>query len=299
MANVLAPFGFRRIRHVGQNQARYNEYAIASDYASQIHIGDPVKSVGTAGRIQLAARGDTILGIFMGCYVTTQTLGAANYGGAISGTVPNYKSFIPGMTVPSGLTIKALVDDDPYATWEAQCIGSVTTDDIGAFVNLEPRAGNALFGRSGYATSPVSPEGGALTSVTVGGSGSSYVQGAAITVTRHASDPYVGAESAAGTINVTTGNVTSVTLTAGGFYSASHLPTVTAPAGTGNTFLAVITNTTRDQFRIERILEKPMRQADSANNTTGYGLSTTGNYSLVELKCVNHERAGSAYGVAV
>lgn len=299
MANVLAPFGLRRIRHVGQNQARYNEYAIASDYASQIHIGDVVKSVGTAGRIQLAARGDTILGVFMGCYVTTQTLGAANYGGAISGTVPFYKSFIPGMVVPSGLTIKALVDDDPYATWEAQCIGSLTTDDIGAFVNIEPRDGNSLFGRSGWAVSPVSPEGGPLTSVTVGGSGSGSTTGDPITVTRHASDPFVGAATATGTVVATAGDVDSVTITAGGFYSASHLPTITVAGNTGNTFTAVLTNVTRDQFRIERLLEKPMRQADSNNNTTGYGLSTTGNYSWVELKCVNHERAGSAYGVAV
>lgn len=299
MANVLAPFGFRPIRHVTSLGHRTNQYGIASDYASQIHIGDMVKSVGTGNNIQLASRGDTILGRFAGCFLTTEVIGAANYGGPASGGIYHYKSWIPGTVIPAGLKMQALVMDDPYETWEVQCIGSLTQDDVGAFVNLEPRAGNALLGRSGWAVSPVSPEGGPITSVTVGGSGSGSSDGDPITVTRHASDPFVGAETAAGTVLETGGDIDSVTITAGGFYSASHLPTITVAGNTGNTFTAVITNVTRDQFRIERILQKPMRIADSNNNTTGYGLTTTGLYTLVEVKCVNHERGGSAYGVAV
>lgn len=53
------------------------------------------------------------------------------------------------------------------------------------------------------------------------------------------------------------------------------------------------------QFRIERILSKPMRNVDANNNTTGYDLSGPGQYAVVEVKPMKHERGGSAMGVAV
>lgn len=56
---------------------------------------------------------------------------------------------------------------------------------------------------------------------------------------------------------------------------------------------------TESQFRIERILYKPQRTADANNNTSGYGLSTTGQYALLEVKPTKHERLGSAAGVEV
>ena len=53
------------------------------------------------------------------------------------------------------------------------------------------------------------------------------------------------------------------------------------------------------QFRVERILQKPQRHVDGNNNTTGYDLSGTGQYAIVLLKPMKHERGGSAMGVAV
>jgi hypothetical protein len=53
------------------------------------------------------------------------------------------------------------------------------------------------------------------------------------------------------------------------------------------------------QFKIERIYEKPMRVVDANNNTTGFSLSAPGQYALVELKIMKHERGGAAMGIAV
>lgn len=53
------------------------------------------------------------------------------------------------------------------------------------------------------------------------------------------------------------------------------------------------------QFRIERILSKPTRIADANNNTSGYDLSGPGQYAIVEVKPMKHERGGAAMGVAV
>ena len=52
-------------------------------------------------------------------------------------------------------------------------------------------------------------------------------------------------------------------------------------------------------FRVERIIEQSQRTVDSNNNTVGWGLSGAGQYAVVELKPVKHERAGATAGVAV
>ncbi len=53
------------------------------------------------------------------------------------------------------------------------------------------------------------------------------------------------------------------------------------------------------QFRIERILQEPVRLVDANNNTSGFGLSGTGNYAIIEVTAMKHERGGAALGVAV
>lgn len=300
MANALAPFGFRPIRHLGGTGHRTNQYLLKSDLSDSLFEGDLVKSDGSGG-IQLCGRGEAMLGVFMGWWIPTQNaLGNSNYGGNIGAQIPHSKMWVPGTTLPSGMNAYALVLDDPNETFRVQCLHTLTMDHIGALVNLEPGvSGNSLYQRSSHGVSGI-VTGGPISSVTVGGSGTSYVDGNAITVTRHASDPWaVGGTTAAGTIAVTTGNITGVTVTAGGFYSASHLPTITAPTGSGNTLTAVVGSPiAMSQFRVERILEFPGRKVDSNNNTTGYGLSETGSYCYVEVKPVKHERLGSAGAVA-
>lgn len=53
------------------------------------------------------------------------------------------------------------------------------------------------------------------------------------------------------------------------------------------------------QFKVERIIEEAIRNVDANNNTTGWGMSGTGQYARVEVKPIKHERGGSAMGVAV
>lgn len=65
MSSTLAPFGFRPSFHDSGN-IRAKAYTIASGYGTSIYCGDYVKLV-DAGVINLAAAGDTGLGMFMGC----------------------------------------------------------------------------------------------------------------------------------------------------------------------------------------------------------------------------------------
>lgn len=297
MANVNAPFGFRPIRAVTGYGHVTEEQEISPNLAVPLYAGDLVKSDGSGG-ITAAAAGDPILGVFLGWYLPDRSLGAANHNGPISAIIPHSRKWTPGTFVPTGIKPRALIHWDPNETLEAQCIGSLTSADIGAFVNAIPLAGDDAFLRSGWAVGPVSPEGGAITAITPAGDGTGSTTGDPITVTRHASDPYIGAGTATGTVTANAGDITGVTITAGGFYSASHLPTITVAGNSGNTFTVTVTNVTRDQFRVERILEKPQRNADSNNNTIGYNLSGSGLYTRVELRCVNHERGG-VMGVAV
>jgi hypothetical protein len=297
MAMVFAPFGFRVAQDLNATGSQYQEeFILDKDYGTALFDGDPVKSAG-AGDIALATRGDQILGIFRGWRQPTFRIGGHVMAGNTSAMIPWNRKWTPG-TYTNGADVVAAVDVNPNQIWEVQCIGSVTAADIGQFVNLEPQTGDSLNMRSRYCIGPA-VDGGPITSVTVGGSGSGYVNGNAITVTRHASDPYFNAETAAGTIAVTTGNVTGVTVTAGGFYSASHLPTVTAPTGTGNTFTAVVTAVTRDQFQIISVVQKQYREADANNNTTGFGLTGYGTYATVRVRCVNHERGPGVVAAAV
>lgn len=113
MSSTSAPFGFRPAFH-NSGQVRPKKYTIASGYAANIFMGDPVKLV-DAGTIQLGTSdgsrlgttdGISILGIFAGCeYVDSSG----------KPTVSNYW--------PAGTTateIVAYVYDDPEAIFEVQ-----------------------------------------------------------------------------------------------------------------------------------------------------------------------------------
>jgi len=58
---------------------------------------------------------------------------------------------------------------------------------------------------------------------------------------------------------------------------------------------------TASQFRIEKVLEQPMRNVNPAYtaDTIGYSLSGEGRYALVQLRMVKHERGGAAMAIAV
>ena len=78
MANINGPFGLRPVRHLHGSTIVQNDYTIASGYASNIFIGDPVMQTGTGNNIQLAvgtAGTPTVngCGVFAGCFFTDAT----------------------------------------------------------------------------------------------------------------------------------------------------------------------------------------------------------------------------------
>lgn len=124
MSSVDAPFGFIAVKHPS-GQMRAREYSIASGYAANIFLGDPVKLV-TAGTIQLGTSDGTrtgtvdnisLLGIFAGCSYVDST------------GKPNYSSYWPTGQVATD--IKAFVYDDPETTFLVQSSGSVAATGIG------------------------------------------------------------------------------------------------------------------------------------------------------------------------
>jgi hypothetical protein len=132
--NGLTP---SRMRGSGANSTGSSVYNIASGYADNIFTGDIV--VNTAGgnvNVQLSAT-DEALGVFMGCRYT-----------APNGT-PTWSSYWPSGTVSSDA--KAMVVDNPAATYLIQADTSVTIGDLNSF-NFEVTlgAGSTVTGKSGF-----------------------------------------------------------------------------------------------------------------------------------------------------
>lgn len=144
MSSVSAPFGFMPVKHPS-GQSRANEYTIASAYAANIFLGDPVKLV-TAGTIQLGTSDGTrtgtvdnisLLGVFAGCVFTDST------------GKPNWSSFWPTGQVATD--IKAYVYDDPDTVYVAQASGSIAATAIGDqadWTGFTAPGGSTLTGRS-------------------------------------------------------------------------------------------------------------------------------------------------------
>ena len=132
--NGLTP---SRMRGSGANSTGSSVYNIASGYAANIFTGDIV--VNTAGgnvNVQTAAT-DKALGVFVGCRYT-----------APNGT-PTWSPYWPTGTVSADA--KAMVIDNPAATYLIQADTSVTIGDLNSF-NFEVTlgAGSTVTGKSGF-----------------------------------------------------------------------------------------------------------------------------------------------------
>jgi hypothetical protein len=132
--NGLTP---SRMRGSGANSTGSSVYNIASGYAANIFTGDIV--VNTAGgnvNVQTAAT-DKALGVFVGCRYT-----------AANGT-PTWSPYWPTGTVSADA--KAMVIDNPAATYLIQADTSVTIGDLNSF-NFEVTlgAGSTVTGKSGF-----------------------------------------------------------------------------------------------------------------------------------------------------
>lgn len=120
MANLDAPFGFKPVQKVGggvSNQGQ-SEYAIANNYGTAIFQGDPVELVST-GTLEVAnAAGNTIVGIFNGCFYTDPTT-----------QKPTFSNYYPGLVLADDIV--ANVIDDPNQLFEVQASGTVTAANVG------------------------------------------------------------------------------------------------------------------------------------------------------------------------
>ena len=133
----MAAHGFKPLRHLTGGQIRTSDYLIAIAYDTSIFTGDPVKLV-AGGGIELAAAGNTILGIFQGVSWT-----------ASDGEV-KFSRYWPG--AQSGATnVSALVIDDPYVTYSVFDDGDrdiLTIADVGCSADHVAGSGSTVTGIS-------------------------------------------------------------------------------------------------------------------------------------------------------
>ena len=133
----MAAHGFKPLRHLTGGEIRTSDYLIAIAYDTSIFTGDPVKLV-AGGGIELAAAGNTILGIFQGVSWT-----------ASDGEV-KFSRYWPG--AQSGATnVSALVIDDPYVTYSCFDDGAsdfLTIADVGFSADHVAGSGSTVTGIS-------------------------------------------------------------------------------------------------------------------------------------------------------
>lgn len=132
MANSNAPYGLRPVRHLSGGTLRYNAYPIADDYATDIYYGDPVK-LSSSGVLQVAAAGDVLLGVFMGCFYTPDTG---------NNQAPVWANKWPAST--SSQNAMGLVCDDPNVIFSVQASGNTAATAIGENADITYTAGNSI-----------------------------------------------------------------------------------------------------------------------------------------------------------
>lgn len=111
MSNINAPRGFKPVRMKdGSDNIPMNAYTILDTYSTKIHTGAAVKQV-AGGRVELAAAGDSICGVFGGVRYTS---------------VEGESVWKKYWDTPTGATdIECLVYDDPNTIFEVQADGEV------------------------------------------------------------------------------------------------------------------------------------------------------------------------------
>lgn len=139
MANQNTPFGLIPVRHATGGLVRSNRYEIASALASNIYRGSGVIAVNTTKRINVAAAGNRLRGVFQ-----QVTYFDAN------GDVQIRPRWASGTAIKTGTVAEAIVFDDPDLLFAVQVSGSagLVADDIGNFADLVIGTGSAVTGQS-------------------------------------------------------------------------------------------------------------------------------------------------------
>jgi len=140
MANIDNPTGLTAVRHLFGNDMRLETYRVASGLAENIGNGAPVKSTGTGKRVQLAAPGDAIRGVFAGVEWVDST-GQPQY-------APNWTS---GTVTKGSVDAVALIYDDPAILFAVQASAGFAEANVGANADLTANGVNS----SGLSTAEV------------------------------------------------------------------------------------------------------------------------------------------------
>lgn len=140
MPNVNAPAGFMPRKHAKGGVVRSNEYQIAGGLASNIYRGSFVIPVGTNKRIDVAAAGSRLLGVFQQVQFVDST-----------GEVKFDNRWRSGQTLKTGSVALAQVYDDPDILFGAQVSGTpgLVAADVGAIADIVIGTGNSASGQSG------------------------------------------------------------------------------------------------------------------------------------------------------
>lgn len=127
-----------RMRGGGYNTSGMNEYDIANSNNVDIFQGDIVKIVD--GAIQkVSATGNLQAGVFMGVNWTDPTT-----------KQPTFSNYFPANTSSSTGKPKALVLDDPNATYIVQADATVADTQIGLNFDVTLGSGSTITGISGF-----------------------------------------------------------------------------------------------------------------------------------------------------
>ena len=139
MANQDSAFGLKPVGKVGQNADNQgmSEYQIADNEASSMFQGDPViPQASNTGFIDVAAAGNTLLGVFFGCNFTDPTTGK-----------PTFRNHYTQTNITTG-DIDAFVYDDPYERFEVQGDGASARTDIFKVADIVYATGSTINGTS-------------------------------------------------------------------------------------------------------------------------------------------------------
>jgi len=138
MASTATPYGLRLAKRLGETNQRhgFNQYKIASGYATDLKVGDVVKlAVGGTLEKDTGTTACTPIGVFMGCAYTDGSFGFVN------------KAQWAASTVASDAM--GYVLDDPDAIFQIQANGTLGQNALNTNAALVQGSGSLTLGRSG------------------------------------------------------------------------------------------------------------------------------------------------------
>jgi hypothetical protein len=138
MASTASPYGLRLVKRLGETNQRhgFNQYPIASGYATDLKVGDIVL-LHTTGKLQkdTGTTACTPIGVFIGCSYTDSAMGFLNRAQWTASTVAS--------------DAMGYVVDDPDAVFQIQASASVAANGLGANAAVVQGSGSLALGRSG------------------------------------------------------------------------------------------------------------------------------------------------------